>query len=186
MTWVVSCGSTLFPWFVFLICSSVVRVHDSQAYRKMGVTREHISRILELRGMFLSFQICFNIISAAVVYAILESISGLEPSQLLLRPSIEGQEHLSQFQNKTDALPCHIHLPLCLWIMATHSRAAKKITSHGSEVLPQDTTHLLQRPRYQRGSLCQDPEAIGPHGDFLTIGKRCKLKRYGHERDRGP
>ena len=30
-------------------------------------------------------------------------------------------------------------------------------TSHGSEVLPQDITHLIQRPCYQRGSPCQDP-----------------------------
>ena len=28
---------------------------------------------------------------------------------------------------------------------------------HGNEVLPQDTTHLIQRPLYQRGSSCQDP-----------------------------
>ena len=28
--------------------SSAVKVHDSQAYRKMDVTREHISHILEL------------------------------------------------------------------------------------------------------------------------------------------
>ena len=41
--------------------------------------------------------------------------------------------------------------------MDPHSRAAKKNTSHGNEVLPQDTTHLIQRPCYQRGSLCQDP-----------------------------
>ena len=41
--------------------------------------------------------------------------------------------------------------------MDPHSRAAKKNTSHGNEVLPQDTTHLIQRPRYQRGSLCQEP-----------------------------
>ena len=33
--------------------------------------------------------------------------------------------------------------------MDPHSRAPKKNTSHGNEVLPQDTTH-------QRGSLCQD------------------------------
>ena len=26
-----------------------------------------------------------------------------------------------------------------------------------NEVLPQDTTHLIQRPCYQRGSPCQDP-----------------------------
>ena len=51
----------------------------------------------------------------------------------------------------------HIHLPVCLWIMDPHSRAPKKSTSHGNEVLPQDTTHLKQRPCYQRGSPCQDP-----------------------------
>ena len=33
----------------------------------------------------------------------------------------------------------------------------KKNTSHGNEVLPQNTTHLKQRPCYQRGSPCQDP-----------------------------
>ena len=57
----------------------------------------------------------------------------------------------------TDALPCHIHLPVYLWIMDPHSRAAKKNTSHGNEMLPQDTLHLIQRPCYQRGSSCQDP-----------------------------
>ena len=33
----------------------------------------------------------------------------------------------------------------------------KKNTSHGNEVLRQDTRHLIQRPCYQRGSPCQDP-----------------------------
>ena len=56
----------------------------------------------------------------------------------------------------TDALPCHIHLPVCLWIMDPH-RKAQKNTSHGNEVLPQDTTHLIQRPFYQQGSPCKDP-----------------------------
>ena len=41
--------------------------------------------------------------------------------------------------------------------MDPHSRSPKKNTSHGNEVLPQDTTHLLQTPCYQRGSPCQDP-----------------------------
>ena len=36
------------------------------------------------------------------------------------------------------------------------SELKKKNTSHGNEVLPQDTTHLIQRPCYQRGSPCQD------------------------------
>ena len=64
-----------------------MRVHDSQAYRKMDVTREHISRILELREILMSFQTCFNLVSVAVVCAILESIlkstSGLEPSSVI-------------------------------------------------------------------------------------------------------
>ena len=42
-------------------------------------------------------------------------------------------------------------------IMDPHSRAPYKNTSHGNEVLPQDTTHLIQRPCDQRGSPCQDP-----------------------------
>ena len=43
-----------------LLWSSAVRVHDSQAYRKMDVTRERISRILELREILLSIQYTNN------------------------------------------------------------------------------------------------------------------------------
>ena len=39
----------------------------------------------------------------------------------------------------------------------TEHGAPKKNTSHGNEMLPQDTMHLIQRPCYQRGSPCQDP-----------------------------
>ena len=66
-----------------LYWSSAVRVHDSQAYRKMDVTRERISRILEPREIILSFQTGFNLVNAAVVCIILESISGLEPSSVI-------------------------------------------------------------------------------------------------------
>ena len=38
-----------------LLWSSAIRVHDSQACRKTDVTRERISRILELREILLSF-----------------------------------------------------------------------------------------------------------------------------------
>ena len=64
---------------------------------------------------------------------------------------------------QTDALPCHINFPVCLWIMNPHSTAPKKNIRHGNEVLPQDTTHLIQRPCYQRGSPCQDPA-----GNWIT------------------
>ena len=73
-----------------LLWTSAVRVHDSQAYRKMDVTRERISRILELKETLLSYQTGFNLVNVAVVshhliYP-LESISGLEPSSVITEP----------------------------------------------------------------------------------------------------
>ena len=66
-----------------LLWSSAVRAHDSQAYRKMDVTRERISHILELREIVLSFQAGFNLVNAAVVCAILERMSSLGPSSVI-------------------------------------------------------------------------------------------------------
>ena len=43
------------------------------------------------------------------------------------------------------------------WIMDPQNRAAKKNTSHGNEMLPQNTMHLIERQCYQQGSLCKDP-----------------------------
>ena len=63
-----------------------MRVHVSQAYRKMDVTKEHIRHILELRQILLSFQTGFNLVNAAVVCALLESISGLELSSVIIEP----------------------------------------------------------------------------------------------------
>ena len=57
-----------------LLWSSAVRVHDLQAYKKMDVTRERISRILELTEILLSIETGFSLVNAAVVCAILESI----------------------------------------------------------------------------------------------------------------
>ena len=76
---IVSCGSTSFPWPVFFFARSMIHKH----HRKMDVSRERISRRLELREIFLSFQTGFNLVNAAVVCAVLESISGLEPSLVI-------------------------------------------------------------------------------------------------------
>ena len=69
-----------------LLSSSAVGVHDSHTCRKMDVTRERISRILELREIPLSIQTGFNLVNAAVVHTILESISGLKPSSVFTEP----------------------------------------------------------------------------------------------------
>ena len=69
-----------------------MRIHDSQAYRRMDVTREHISHILELREILLSFQNGFSLVNAAAACAIVESISGLEPSSVMSSPQRPDEE----------------------------------------------------------------------------------------------
>ena len=71
--------------------------HDSQAYRKMDVTGERISHILELREILLSFQTGFNLVNAAVAFAILESISGLEPVSVKTEPRCSKLVTVSSF-----------------------------------------------------------------------------------------
>ena len=63
-----------------LICDSKdISAHTQDLmYRKMDVARECISPILELREMLLSFQTGFNLVNAAVIFAILESNSSSE------------------------------------------------------------------------------------------------------------
>ena len=79
-----------------ILCSSVVRVHDSQAYRKMAVRRESISRILDEREMLPLFQTDVNLLNAAFVCAILESIPLLNAAFVCSRlESIPGLEPLS-------------------------------------------------------------------------------------------
>ena len=63
-----------------LFSRSAVKVDDSKAQKKIEVTWKSLSLIFELVVMFLSFQVGLTLVSAAVVRAILERISGLEPS----------------------------------------------------------------------------------------------------------
>ena len=65
--------------------------------------------------------------------------------------------------------------------MDPHSRALKKNTSHGNEVLPQDTTHLIQKDHVTNEEVrAKIQQAIGPHEDLLSTVKRRKLQWYGH------
>ena len=63
----------------------------------MDVTRERISRILELREIPLSIQTGFSLVNAAVACVILESISGLEPSLVISEPRYLNLVTVSNF-----------------------------------------------------------------------------------------
>ena len=65
--------------------------------------------------------------------------------------------------------------------MDPHSRAPKKNTSHGHEVLPQDTTHISYKDHVTNDEVrAKIQQAIGPHEDLLMIVKKPKLQWYGH------
>ena len=69
-----------------LLISSAVRVHVLHTYRHIDTTSNRISLILDRRVMFLSFHIVFSLVIAAVVWAIIEMISGLDPSSVITKP----------------------------------------------------------------------------------------------------
>ena len=69
-----------------LFSNSAVKVHDSQAYINMEMTRERISFTFDPRDMLLSLQMGFSFVRAAVACAILERTSGLEPSSETTAP----------------------------------------------------------------------------------------------------
>ena len=96
-----------------LLWSSAVRVHDSQAYRKMDVTRERISRILQLRKILLSLQTGVNLVSAAVVCAILvEPMDNTALSYTIRRP-MEIPAESCLLQKVNDIVLCFLLYVYC-------------------------------------------------------------------------
>ena len=71
-----------------LFSNSAGKVHDSQAYRNVEMTRERIGFTFDPRDMLLSLQMGFSFESAAVACAILERTSGLEPSSETTAPRV--------------------------------------------------------------------------------------------------
>ena len=87
--------------------------------------------------------------------------------------------HLVCFNNNNNNNVSFLCL-VCLWIIDLHGRAPKKNTSHGNEVLPQDTTHLIKNHVTNEEVRAKIQPAIRSHEDLLTIVKRRKLQWYGH------
>ena len=84
-----------------LFSVSAVNVQDSHAYRNMDMTRERISLIFELSAIFLSFQMVLSLASAAVAWAILARILGLDPSSVMIAPRYLNRLTQSSFSPLT-------------------------------------------------------------------------------------
>ena len=63
-----------------LFSNSAVKVHDSQAYRNVGMTRERIISTFNPRNMLLSLAFGFSFVRAAAACSIPERSFGSEPS----------------------------------------------------------------------------------------------------------
>ena len=87
--------------------------------------------------------------------------------------SLERQEHLSQFQDITDALPCHFHLNSC--VLVDHGPSQK---SSKEEYKPWKWAATAKF--YASHAKTKIQQAIRPHEDLLIIVKRRKLKWYEH------
>ena len=92
-------------------------VHVSHAYKNMGMARERISLILELMAMFLSFQMTFNLVIAAVVWAILDSTSGLDPSSDTIAPSYLKLRTLQTVSGFLLFMVMSVLMPLVLFVI---------------------------------------------------------------------
>ena len=92
-----------------------MRVHDSEAYREMNVRGERISRIFKLREILLSFKTGFNRVSVAVLCAMLESISGLEPSSVITEPLYLKLATVSSF---CPFILIYVLMPLVLFVIS--------------------------------------------------------------------
>ena len=66
--------------------NSAVKVHDSQVYRNMKMTRERINFTFDSKDTLLSLQMDFNFVRAAVACAILERINDLNLSSETTAP----------------------------------------------------------------------------------------------------
>ena len=72
-------------------------VHVSHAHKNMDMARERISLMVV---MFLSFQMTFSFVTSAVVWAILDSTSGLDPSSDTIAPRYLKLRTVSSFLSK--------------------------------------------------------------------------------------
>ena len=61
------------------LSNSAVRVHILHAYKKTEMTKERLILILELRAMFLSFDMVLSFDNAPTVWSILDRVSCFDP-----------------------------------------------------------------------------------------------------------
>ena len=94
--------------------------------------------------------------------------------------SLEWQEYFSQFQDTTNAHPCHIHLPASYesWTLIAELQSrtqAMEVRCYRKVLRISYEDHVSNEEVHAKVQ-----QAVRPHKDLLAIVKRCKLQWYWH------
>ena len=129
-------------------------VHVSHAYKNMDMARERISLIFELMAMFLSFQMTFSLVTAAVVWAILDSTSGLDPSSDTIAHRYLKLRTVSSFLL---SMVMSVLMPLVLFVILARTKYPDLVTYKKlASLQPQPTTcYSLQKIYIHSWAICQ-------------------------------
>ena len=152
-----------------LLSMFAVMVHVSHAYKNIDMTRELISLIFELMATFLSFQMSFSLVTAAAVWAILESTSGLLNNQVKKK---QQQTTPKQTQNKQLML---LLLVACL-ASQQHDSVSQRRQDERTKSFPNRPSVSQDRLIDQRGYFSQGNQHI--HVTCLSrraVRGRCHL-----------
>ena len=117
--------------------NSADKLHDSQAYRNIEMTRERIRFTFDPRDMLLSLQMGFSFVRIAVACAILERISGLEASSELTAPRYLKRVTVPSFCPFTIISFC---MPLALFVISFVCSALISI-SYFAQILSRLSTY---------------------------------------------
>ena len=97
-----------------------------------------------------------------------------------VKTSLEGQEHFSQFQDTTNALPCHIDLLYACESWTLIDELQRRIPAKEMRCF-RKILRISCKDNVTNEEVCAKiQQANGPHEDLLTIVKRRKLQWYGH------
>ena len=99
--------------------STAYGIEISAEKTKMTNNTSGINTDIKINGQKLETVTSFKYLGSVITDEgskpeILPRIAQTTAALTRLKPVWSGQTHFSQFQDTTDALPCHIHLPVCL------------------------------------------------------------------------
>ena len=185
MRCVVSCGRTSFPWLVFLfgalLWGSMIHKHTGR-----WIWQGSASVVSWNREILLSFQTGFNLVNAADVCAILESMKRMNMAVNVWW--LCWRQWLMQWWiflvYLFVVLPCNCGQTVPVdsteeSILLCKSRYPKKLQA--MEIRCHHKTRISYKDHVTNEEVhAKIQQTIGPHQDLLTIVKKRKLQWYGH------